>query len=66
MNETLDNYISVSEAAEYLGKTTSHVYNMIRDNSIHAIKFNRGTMAGWLVEKPCGFDTWKQQQSDGK
>lgn len=60
MNESLENYISVSEAAKYYGKTTQHIYNMIRDKVIHAVQFNRGTMTGWLVEKPADYKEWLQ------
>ena len=53
----LESYISVSEAALYYGKSTQQIYNMIRDNVIHAVKFNRGSMSGWLVEKPSDYNT---------
>lgn len=54
--DILNNYISVSDAAAYFGKTTQHIYNMIKSNAIHAVQFKRGSMAGWLVEKPADYD----------
>ncbi len=57
-NKELEKYISVSEAAKYYGKTTQHIYNMIHDKVIHAVQFNRGSMVGWLVEKPADYNNW--------
>lgn len=61
MNE-LKEYISVSEYAKFIGKTPAHVYNMIKGGLVSSVMFERGTMKGWLIEKPSGFDEWKQKQ----
>lgn len=53
-----ENYISVSDYAKFIGKTTQTVYNMIKDGVINVIHFNRGSMVGILIEKPAGFDDW--------
>lgn len=59
MAETMNEYISVSEYAAYVGKTTQYVYNMIRDGLVPSVEFQRGKMAGRLIEKPAGYDEWK-------
>lgn len=61
MNE-LKEYISVSEYAKFIGRTPAHVYNMIKEGLVSSVMFDRGTMKGWLIEKPSGFDEWKQKQ----
>lgn len=50
--ETLENYVSVSEYSKLIGKSTQMVYNMIDSGVLEAICFTRGTMKGWLVRKP--------------
>lgn len=60
MSKQLKEYISVGDAAEYYGKTTQSIYNMIKANMVNAVQFTRGTMIGWLVEKPADYDAWKQ------
>lgn len=61
MNE-LKEYIGVSEYAKFINKTPAHVYNMIKEGLVSSVMFDRGTMKGWLIEKPSGFDEWKQKQ----
>ncbi len=58
MNE-LKEYISVSDYADYIGKTPQMVYNMIRDGLVPAVQFRRGKAVGRLVEKPLGYDEWR-------
>ena len=58
----LKQYISVSEYAKFIGKTSAHVYNMIREGLVASVLFERGTMNGWLIEKPEGFDEWKAKR----
>lgn len=62
MEEQLKEYISVSEYAAFIGKTTSQVYNLINDGLVPCVKFQRGTMNGKLVLKPAGYDEWKNKQ----
>ena len=50
-------YISVKEMAQYLGKTTQHVYNLLHEGLIDAYQFNRGNMRGWLCVKPKDYDS---------
>ena len=50
-------YISVNEMAQYLGKTTQHVYNLLHEGLIDAYQFNRGNMRGWLCVKPKDYDS---------
>lgn len=58
----LKEYISVSEYAKFISRTPAHVYNMIKEGLVSSVMFERGTMKGWLIEKPSGFDEWKQKQ----
>lgn len=48
----MDEYISVSEYAKLIGKSTQMVYNMIDAGIVEAKSFARGSMRGWLVKKP--------------
>lgn len=57
MNELKD-YITVAQYAEYLGKTTAHVYQQINAGLIPVVTFQRGTMNGRLIEKPVDYDNW--------
>ena len=58
MAETIKQYISVSDYARFKGCSRQKVYNMIRDGLVSSVQFNRGKMAGRLVEKPAGYDEW--------
>lgn len=60
--EELKEYISASDYAAFVGKTTAQIYNLIHDGSVPAVKFTRGTMNGWLVLKPVEYDEWKEKQ----
>lgn len=67
MNELKD-YITVAQYAEYLGKTTAHVYQQINAGLIPVVTFQRGKMNGRLIEKPVDYDNWfnKQQKKSKK
>lgn len=52
-------YISVRDYAEFIGKTTQQVYNMLHDGRVAGFEFHRGKMRGWLCMKPSGYDKWK-------
>lgn len=62
MTAELKEYISASEYAKFIGKTTQTVYNMINEGKIASNVFTRGGMIGHLIEKPDGFDEWKDKQ----
>ena len=62
----LSQYIAVSEYAKFIGKTSAHVYNLIREGLVSSVQFERGTMKGWLIEKPEGFDEWKANNNNKK
>lgn len=64
--DSMDNFISVGEYAKFVGKSTQQVYNLLRSGVVSGFEFTRGTMRGWLVEKPNGFDTWAQQERERK
>lgn len=57
MNELKD-YITVSQYADFVGKTTTHVYQQINAGLIPVVTFQRGKMNGRLIEKPVGYDEW--------
>ena len=57
MNELKD-YITVAQYAEYLGKTTAHVYQLINSGLVPVVTFQRGKMNGRLIEKPLDYDSW--------
>ena len=59
MNEE---YISVGEYAKFVGLTTQQIYNQLHNGVISGFEFTRGRMKGWLVKKPVGFNTWKEQE----
>lgn len=67
--EELKEYISVSDYANFVGKTSQQVYNMIHDGLVPNVQFQRGSMVGRLVAKPLGYDEWKatqpQKQKEG-
>ena len=52
----IENYITVSEAARFYKKTTQAIYNMIHNGTLNAVRFNRGSMSGWLVERPADYN----------
>lgn len=60
--KTLQEYIGVSEYAAFIGRTTMAVYGLIKDGIVSAVKFQRGSMNGWLIPKPDGYDEWKSKQ----
>lgn len=64
MAEELKNYITVAEYAQYIGKTSQHVYQLIKSGTLASVEFNRGKMAGRLVLKPEGYDEWKANQQN--
>lgn len=61
----IEGYISVGDYARFLGVTTQTVYNMIRSDMVHTVKFNRNTQVGYLIDKPAGYDVWKEYQDKG-
>lgn len=52
----MNEYISVGEMARYMHRSTQHVYSMLRRGELSGIAFRRGSMRGWLVEKPQDYD----------
>lgn len=62
MGMEICDYVGVSEVARFYKVTTMTIYNMIREGRIKATQFNRGTMTGWLVEKPHGYDEWYEKE----
>ena len=52
MNRQKYEWISVSEYAERIGKTTQTVYNMIQRGELESKSFKRQTMNGILVKAP--------------
>ena len=47
-----DDWISVSECARILGKSSQTVYNMVSSGKIKSKTFRRGSMCGILVKLP--------------
>lgn len=62
MNELKD-YITVSQYADFVGKTTAHVYQQINAGLIPVVTFQRGKMNGRLIEKPVGYDEWLKKNN---
>ena len=62
-DKELKQYISVSDYAKYIGRTSAHVYNLIKEGIVSAVTFQRGTMIGRLVEKPADYDEWKTKNA---
>lgn len=58
MTNSVENYITVSQYAEYIGKTTAHVYHLISAGVLPVHTFSRGKMNGRLIEKPTDYDEW--------
>ena len=44
-------YISVSDYARQIGKSSQHVYNLIRSGELETIKFKRGEYNGVLIKR---------------
>lgn len=64
MAEVLKEYISVSDYAAFIDRTTSQVYNLIKEGIVPSVQFTRGKMKGLLVIKPAGYDEWKAKQTN--
>lgn len=45
-------WISVSEYAKLIGRSTTHVYSLIAQGAVVAMSFTRGKNNGYLVAKP--------------
>lgn len=45
-------YISVSEYANMVGKSTQTIYNRIKDGTVKYITFSRGKYKGILIKNP--------------
>ena len=43
-------YLSVSEYAEMVGKSTTHIYDMIARNELETIPFQRGNYNGYIIK----------------
>ena len=43
-------YLSVSEYAEMIGKSTTHIYGMIARNELETIPFQRGNYNGYIIK----------------
>ena len=43
-------YLSVSEYAEMVGKSTTHIYGMIARNELETIPFQRGNYNGYVIK----------------
>lgn len=53
-----NDFITVEQMAEYLGRTRQYVYNKLKSGEISGIDYTRGSMQGWLVERPVNYDEW--------
>lgn len=51
-NNNMDEWVSVSELAQRLGKTQQTIYNHIKQGYYRTKVFKRGTMRGLLVLCP--------------
>lgn len=56
------NFISVSEYSKFTGKTPQNIYGLLNRGRLVGFEFQRGSMKGWLIQKPVGYDTWKEQE----
>lgn len=45
-------WISVSDYARLIGRSTTHVYTLIAEGMVEYIPFNRGKNKGYLIAKP--------------
>lgn len=61
-----EEYISVSEMAQYLHKSSQQVYNLLHSGELSGVEFRRGSMRGWLCHKPADYDTWKNKETQNK
>lgn len=43
-------YLSVSEYAQLIGKSTTYVYGMIARNELETVPFNRGQYNGYVIK----------------
>lgn len=43
-------YLSVSEFAQLIGKSTTHVYNMIAKGEVETVPFQRGQYNGYIIK----------------
>ena len=43
-------YLSVSEFAQLIGKSTTHVYGMISRNELETVPFQRGKYNGYIIK----------------
>lgn len=59
-------YISVSEYAAFIDRTTTTVYTQIRDGIVPSKKIGRGNADGFIIPKPQGYDDWKKMQDKRK
>lgn len=50
----MDEWISVSEYARKVGKSTTYVYSMIRDKKVEYKSFKRGKYVGYLIHSNNG------------
>lgn len=66
MAENLKDYISVSDYAAFIGRTTAQVYYLINEGAVPCVRFQRGKMNGWLILKPANFDEWKSKEDKTK
>lgn len=48
----METMISVSEYAKIIGKSTTYVYNLVKEGKIPSVTFKRGKYIGILVNKP--------------
>jgi len=47
----MEEWMSVSEYARKVGKSTTYVYSLIRDKKVEYKSFNRGKYIGYLIKK---------------
>lgn len=45
-----EEWVSVGEYAQRIGKSLQTVYNKIKDGSLEVQRFNRGKMNGYLIK----------------
>ena len=43
-------YLSVSEFATEIGRSTTYVYNMIANNQLETVPFQRGKYNGYVIK----------------
>ena len=49
-------YISVEEYARFIGRTSQNVYHMLHKGVLQGMEFKRGSMRGWLIPAPKGYE----------